>query len=78
MLPDVWLDEEHLEGYPFKVQAVSGGTATPAKPHLTGSLAPPRRVLTGSIRRVQLTGSIKRGPHLTGSVRSIRYGNKKR
>jgi hypothetical protein len=56
---------------------LSGGVPVPEPEHLTGSIRPPLRVLTGSIRRqVHLTGSMGTKRRLTGSPGSISYNNK--
>jgi hypothetical protein len=78
VLPDVWMDEETIDGYPFRVQSITGGIPVPEREQLTGSLGQ-RRVLTGSLTRpIRLKGSIRSARRLTGSLRSVHYGNKKR
>lgn len=57
--PDIWLDEEHIDTYPFFVQSVTGGIPVPRPPG----------ILTGSLgSKPRLTGSIARPPRLTGSI----------
>lgn len=48
--------------YPFRIQGITGGIPVP-KPEgvLTGSIAAPRRVLTGTVGRL-LTGSLRNIP----------------
>jgi hypothetical protein len=76
--PDTWFDEESIEGYPFKVQSVTGGIPAPPREGLTGSLSSRRR-LTGSLAQPRrLTGSLSRKVRLSGSLRSVRYGKKRR
>ena len=58
LLPDIYLDEESIETYPFFLQQLTGGIPQPKPIGLTGSLSQRRR-LTGSIdSRRRLTGSI--------------------
>jgi hypothetical protein len=66
VLPDVWLDEEHIDSYPFRVQSITGGIPAPPREGLTGSLSS-RRTLTGSLAQPRrLTGSLSRKVRLTG------------
>jgi hypothetical protein len=74
LLPETWLDEEHIDTYPFFVQSIEGGIQVPKPPGiLTGSVIPIRRTLTGSVTptRRTLTGSFanKTRRVLTGSMR---------
>ena len=67
VLPEVLGDEESVDTYPFRLQALTGGVPVPAKPHLIGSF-PRRTVLRGSIAsRVHLRGSI--APRIAGNKR---------
>lgn len=54
LYPEVWFDEEHIDTYPFFVQAVTGGIPEqPREGVLTGSIKR-KPVLTGSIARRRL------------------------
>jgi hypothetical protein len=72
ILPDIWLDEENIEGYPFRVQSITGGVPVPPPlGGLTGSTNRPRQ-LHGSTGQRQLTGSLKSKRTLTGSLRNVK------
>lgn len=74
VLPEVLAEDDVIDTYPFFVQGVTGGIPVPRPPGvLTGSLRPPLKVLTGSIKRqVRLTGSLNTPPRLTGSIGNAR------
>lgn len=60
LAPDILVEDDDISTYPFFVHGVTGGIPVPEKPHLSGSLRPPLRVLTGSIKKtIRLTGSTK-------------------
>jgi hypothetical protein len=65
VLPEGWFDEENVQGYPFRVQSITGGIPVPPHQHLTGSTQQP----------IRLTGSLKTTRRLTGSVSGVRYGS---
>lgn len=68
--PEVWLDEETVDTYPFFLQQLTGGIPVPKPIGLTGSLSQ-RRQLTGSLdTRRRLTGSISPRRELTGSMKN--------
>lgn len=72
LFPAIYIEDDHLQNYPFRVQALTGGVPVPKPPGiLTGSIVSDRRRLTGSVdNRPRLTGSVQRkGRVLTGSVR---------
>jgi hypothetical protein len=58
LLPEEFADEEHIDTYPFFVQAVSGGIPVEAPPD----------VLKGNVKKQALTGNIKTRQALTGKV----------
>jgi hypothetical protein len=69
--PDVFMEEDVIDTYPFFIQAVTGGIPVPPPSGvLTGSISYPRR-MTGTLdRRPRLTGSITRSTRvLTGSLK---------
>jgi hypothetical protein len=78
ILADILVEDDHLNSYPFFVHGVEGGIPIPEKPHLVGSIRPPPRVLTGSVKKqVRLTGSVNKRRVLKGSVRTTNYGKKR-
>jgi hypothetical protein len=68
VFPATYFDEETIDGYPFRVQSLTGGVPLPPPAGLTGSLSQ-RRLLQGSLNRtVRLTGSTANSIRLTGSL----------
>jgi hypothetical protein len=58
IFPDDFFDEESTDSYPFRIQSVTGGVPVPPPIGLKGSFP----------RRAVLRCSIRRGPHLVGSI----------
>jgi hypothetical protein len=72
LAPDVFVEDDHLENYAFRIQAVSGGVPLPPPIGLVGSPAGyPCRTLQGSIKRsVSMRGSI--GVRVNGQIGKTR------